>query len=224
MVGYGLVSFQAPMMQRLHGMAPGEFALRFGVPLSVAGAFGTLLAGYVIDALNKRTIRAVAIWPAITMALATPLYILAFNQPGDRLDLALVLWLLAALLHYGYLGAQYTIGQGVVPASSRASAIAIMLFIIALVGNGLGPQVVGLMSDSFMSAALEARGVADSLSVAACNPKAVALLTPDDQLICSTVYAEGLQNSMSLTALFMLPAAWFFYLSSRTLDREMLAK
>jgi predicted MFS family arabinose efflux permease len=224
MVGYGLVSFQAPMMQRLHGMAPGEFALRFGVPLSVAGAFGTLLAGYVIDALNKRTIRAVAIWPAITMALATPLYILAFNQPGDRLDLALVLWLLAALLHYGYLGAQYTIGQGVVPASSRASAIAIMLFIIALVGNGLGPQVVGLMSDSFMSAALEARGVADSLSVAACNPKAVALLTPDDQLICSTVYAEGLQNSMSLTALFMLPAAWFFYLSSRTLDREMLAR
>ncbi len=224
MVGYGLVSFQAPMMQRLHGMAPGEFALRFGVPLSVAGALGTLLAGYVIHALNTRTIRVVAIWPAITMALAAPLYILAFNQPGDRLDVALVLWLLAALLHYGYLGAQYTIGQGVVPASSRASSIAIMLFIIALVGNGLGPQIVGLMSDGFMNAALEARGVADSLSVAACNPKAIALLATEQQAICSAVYAEGLQNSMSLTALLMLPAAWFFYLSSRTLDREMLAR
>ena len=224
MVGFGLVGFQAPMMQRLHGMAPGEFALRFGVPLSVAGALGTLLAGYVIHALNARTIRIVAVWPAITMALAAPLYILAFNQPGDRLDLALVLWLLAALLHYGYLGAQYTIGQGVVPASSRASSIAIMLFIIALVGNGLGPQIVGLMSDGFMSAALEARGVADSLSVVTCNPKAVSLLTSEQQAICSAVYAEGLRNSMSLMALFMLPAAWFFYLSSRTLDREMLAR
>jgi len=220
MVGFGFASFQAPMMQRLHGLTPGEFALRFGVPLSVAGA----LAGYVIHALNTRTIRVVAIWPAITMALAAPLYILAFNQPGDRLDVALVLWLLAALLHYGYLGAQYTIGQGVVPASSRASSIAIMLFIIALVGNGLGPQIVGLMSDGFMNAALEARGVADSLSVAACNPKAIALLATEQQAICSAVYAEGLQNSMSLTALLMLPAAWFFYLSSRTLEREMLAR
>jgi predicted MFS family arabinose efflux permease len=224
MVGFGFASFQAPMMQRLHGLTPGEFALRFGVPLSVAGAFGTLLAGYVIDALNQRTIRVVAIWPAITMALAAPLYILAFNQPGDRLDLALGLWLLAALLHYGYLGAQYTIGQGVVPASSRASAIAIMLFIIALVGNGLGPQIVGLMSDGFMGAALEAKGVADTLSVSACNPKAASLLSPDQQRICTMVYAEGLQNSMSLTALFMLPAAWCFYLSSRTLEREMLAR
>ncbi|MFM8479815.1 MAG: MFS transporter, partial [Gammaproteobacteria bacterium] len=110
------------------------------------------------------------------------------------------------------------------PASSRASAIAIMLFIIALVGNGLGPQIVGLMSDGFMGAALEAKGVADSLSVAACNPKAIALLATEQQAICSAVYAEGLQNSMSLTALLMLPAAWFFYLSSRTLDREMLAR
>jgi hypothetical protein len=42
--------------------------------------------------------------------------------------------------HYSYLGAQYTIGQGVVSQRSRASAIAILLFIIALIGNGLGPQ------------------------------------------------------------------------------------
>jgi len=224
MVGHGLVSFQASMMQRLHGMAPGEFALHFGVPLSVAGALGTLLAGYVIHALNTRTIRVVAIWPAITMAPAAPLYILALNQPGDRLDVALALWFLAALLHYGYLGAQYTIGQGVVPASSRASSVAIMLFIIALVGNGLGPQIVCLMSDGFMNVALEARGVADSLRVAACNPKALALLATEQQAMCSAVYAEGLQNSISLTALLIIPAAWFFYLSSRTLDREMLAR
>jgi predicted MFS family arabinose efflux permease len=224
MVGFGFASFQAPMMQRLHGLTPGEFAVRFGVPLSITGAVGTLLAGFAIDALNKRSIRVVALWPAVTMALAAPLYILAFNQPSDRLGLALALWLIAALLHYGYLGAQYTIGQGVVPVSSRASSIAIMLFIIALVGNGLGPQIVGLMSDRFMTAALEAQGVADALSVTACHPKAAALLTLNQQNICATIYAEGLQDSMSLTALFMLPAAWFFYLSSRTLDREMLAR
>jgi len=224
MAGYGFVSFQAPLMQRLHGLAPGEFALQFGVPLSVAGAFATLLAGYVTDRLNRRTVRAVAILPAVTLMLATPLYIAAFNQPTERLDLSLALWLAAALLHYGYLGAQYTIGQGVVPAASRASAIAIMLFLIAVVGNGLGPQIVGLLSDGFMRAALESSGAADTLTAAACNPKAAALLDPESQRICSQAYALGLQNSMSLTALLLVPSAWCFYMSSRTLDRELLAK
>ena len=224
MAGYGFVGFQAPLMQRLHGLSPGEFALQFGVPLSIAGTAGTLLAGYVTDRLNRRTIRAVALLPAVSLAIAAPLYIAAFNQPTSRLDLALAMWLTAALLHYGYLGAQYTIGQGVVPASSRASSIAIMLFIIALVGNGLGPQIVGLLSDGFMRAALEASGAAGSLNAAACNPKAIGLLDTESQRICAQAYAEGLQNSMSLMALLLLPSAWCFYMSSRTLARELLAK
>lgn len=55
LVGYGHFAFQAPMMQRLHGMPPGEFALRFGGPLALAAAGGTWLGGYLSDRLTPRS-------------------------------------------------------------------------------------------------------------------------------------------------------------------------
>lgn len=224
MVGYGHAAFQAPMMQRVYGMTPGEFALRFGLPLSIAGATGTLVAGFVTEKLVARSVRWIALLPTITVALAAPLYVLAFNQPEERLNFALPLWMLAALLHYAYLAAQYTIGQGVVPQSSRASAIAIMLFIIALVGNGLGPQLVGALSDGFMHMALESRGLADQLSVAACNPKVLGALSPEQQAACTAVYGEGLRNSMTVMAIVLWPAAFCLWMCSRRLDGELLAR
>jgi predicted MFS family arabinose efflux permease len=224
MVGYGYSAFQAPMMQRLHGMPPGEFALRFGVPLSIAGASGTIAAGYLTARLIHRSIRWVARLPALLLTVSAALYLLAFSVVTQDLRAAFVLWLIAMLLHYGYLGAQYTIGQGVVPQSSRASAIAILLFIVALVGNGIGPQLIGILSDIFVSAGLEARGLGGVLDVAACNPKVAGALPAVQQAACSAAYAEGLRNSMRVTALFLPVAAACFWMSSRHLDRDLIAR
>ena len=224
MVGYGYSAFQAPMMQRLHGLSPAQFALQFGVPLSFAGAVGTIAAGVITERLIRRSIGWVAVLPAIMLTLAVPLYLLGFTQPTEHLDRAFVLWALASMLHFGYLGAQYTIGQGVVPQSSRASAIAILLFIIALVGNGLGPQIVGALSDYFITAGIESRGFGATLDVIACNPRSAVVLDAAQQAVCAAAYGEGLRTSMMLTALFLLVAAAAFWASSRTLDRDLLAR
>jgi hypothetical protein len=224
MVGYGYAAFQAPMMQRLHGLTPAQFAVGFGLPLSVAGVSGTLLAGLLTEKLVRRGVVWIARLPAIMLAVSAPLYLLAFSQPTGAQGLMLSLWVTAMLLHYGYLGAQYTIGQGVVPQSSRASAIAILLFIIALLGNGLGPQVVGLLSDTMMTLGLEARGQAGVLQAAACNPKTAAALPAAQQAVCAAVYAEGLRDAMRASSAFLLVAAVCFWMSSRSLDRELLAR
>lgn len=224
MVGYGFASFQSPMMQRLHGLTPAEFALRFGVPLSVAGALGTIAAGFITERLMRRSLRWLASLPAMLLVFAVPLYITAFLQPSDRLDLAFPIWMCASALHFSYLGAQYTIGQGVVPQSSRASAIAILLFIIALVGNGIGPQFVGALSDTFMMQAIEARGLTGVIDVAACNPKALGVLATAEQAVCVQIYGEGLRNSMIVTALLLLPAAVLFWLCAKRLDAELIAR
>jgi hypothetical protein len=128
------------------------------------------------------------------------------------------------LLHYGYLGAQYTIGQGVVPQSSRASAIAILLFIVALVGNGIGPQLIGVLSDTFIGLGLEARGFGGVLDASACNPKLAAALPAAQQAACGAAYAEGLRRSMMVTALFLPVAAACFWMSARHLDRDLIAR
>ncbi len=226
LVGYGLVGFQAPMAQRIHGVDPGTFALQFGGPLALAAAFGTFMGGMIVDRVAHRFQAAVAVVPAIGMIVAIPLYFYAFTRPTEDLySVARPVWCVAILAHYMYLGSQYTIGQGVVQQRSRASAIAILLLLIALIGNGLGPQIVGWMSDMFMSMELSKASFGGVLSTELCrNAAEVAKLPLEQQAVCKAAYGEGLRTSMMATVLFLIPAAVFFYLASLTLKKDMVAK
>lgn len=221
-VGYGLFGFQAPMMQRVHNISPGAFQLQYGVPLALVSAVGTFLGGYLTQVFSARSIAAVAWIPAVGVLASIPMYVWGFySEPGM---MQLVIWGIAAMFHYAYLGAQYTIGQGVVSQRSRASAIAILLFIIALIGNGLGPQIVGIMSDMFMRMQIEAAGMGDQLTNAVCRAKDLSALTAEQQAVCTHAYGEGLRQSMAATVMFFIPAAAFYLLASLTLKKDMVAK
>lgn len=226
LVGYGLTAFQAPMAARLHGVDPGTFALHFGGPLALFSAVGTFLGGFIVDRTSHRINSAVALVPVVGMLLAMPLYIFAYYQPTESLySVALPVWCVGAMCHYMYLGSQYTIGQGVVSQRGRASAIAILLLIIALIGNGIGPLLTGALSDMFMSMDLRASAFAGELTTQLCRDAAqVAQLPPDQQAVCGLAYGNGLRSAMVATALVFVPAALFFFLSSLTLKKDMLAR
>ena len=225
LVGYGLAGFQAPMAQRIHGINPGQFALEFGVPLALCAAAGTFIGGFATQKLTPRFPAAVAWLPALGLFLSIPFYELAFFSPTENLRSALVLWCVAATLHFTYLGAQYTIGQGVVSTRSRASAIAILLLIVALIGNGLGPLIVGWLSDMFMHMQIAQHGMDGILTNEMCRSKDLLANMPEAQkTICTAAYGEGLRQSMAATALFFIPAAAFFWLSSRTYGRDLVAR
>jgi len=97
--------------------------------------------------------------------------------------------------------------------------------LVALIGNGLGPQIVGWLSDMFMSMQLRDAGMSGVLTGDLCRSAAeLAKLPNEHQAICRTAYGEGLRSSMIVTALGFIPAAIFFLLSSRTLQRDMVAK
>jgi len=225
LVGYGLAGFQAPMAQRIHGISPGDFALQFGVPLSLAAAAGTFIGGFATEKLTPRFPTAVCWVPALGLFLSVPFYELAYFMPTENIDLAWWLWGVASLLHFTYLGAQYTIGQGVVSTRSRASAIAVLLLIVALIGNGLGPQIVGFMSDMFMTMQLAANGMEGILTNEMCRAKDVLATLPEAQrAICTAAYGEGLRQSMAATALIFIPAAACFWLSSLTYQKDLVAR
>jgi len=225
LVGYGLAGFQAPMAQRLHGINPGQFALQFGVPLSLAAAAGTFIGGFAAEKLTPRFQNAVAWLPAVGLLLSIPFYEFAFFLPTDQFHMALLPWCIASMLHYSYLGAQYTIGQGVVSQRSRASAIAVLLLIVALIGNGLGPQIVGWLSDFFMAQQLADLDASGALTTEMCRTRdLVATMAEAQQATCATAYGEGLRFSMGATALFFVPAAAFFLLCSRTFKKDLVAR
>jgi MFS family permease len=224
-VGYGLVAFQAPMLQRIYGIDPGTFAIQFGGPLALVSALGTFSGGMIIDRISRRVHNAVAIVPAVGMIVAIPLYIIAYYRPTDDLGTMRIVWGVAVFCHYMYLGSQYTISQGVVREHSRAAAVAIMLLLIAIIGNGIGPWIVGKLSDMYMSMEISNAGFGGVLTDALCrNAKEVAKLAVDQQAVCNHAYGEGLRSSMVTNVLIFIPAALCFWLSSLTLKKDLVAK
>ncbi len=223
-VGYGHFGFQAPMAQRVADIGRGEFALQFGVPLALISALGTFLGGWLTERASSKYPTAACWIPAAGLLASIPLYLVAFWQIDQNVQLSRIIWAFAVASHYSYLGAQYTIGQGVVSQRSRASAIAILLFIVALVGNGLGPQFVGIMSDVFMNMHIVGAGMGDVLTNDICRAPDLSALTTEQQGVCQAAYGAGVRNSLYVTTLFFIPAAAGFLLAARTYNKDLVAR
>ena len=88
------------------------------VPAALAGSVGALATGWLAERLSRRYPNAIAWLPGYGMILAVPFYVLAFST--DNLWICAIGLCLGGLSKYGYLAAQYTIGQGVVSAQVRA--------------------------------------------------------------------------------------------------------
>jgi len=219
-VGYGLSSFQAPFLQREHGLDVRDAAVNFGAPLAFLAAIGTFMGGYLTEKFTPRSQTAVAWVPAIGLLIAVPAYIAAFF--AEDLVVVFVLWGIASVCHYAYLGAQYNIGQGVVSARSRATAIATLLILVSIIGNGIGPYFVGFMSDMFMSMQLADSNFASQLTPSICGAKD-AVLGEAQRIVCDQANSTGLKNAVSVTVLWFIVAAGCFLMSARTLKRDFVA-
>jgi len=220
-VGYGLVSFQAPFLAREHGLDVREAAINFGAPLSLLAAIGTFLGGYITEKLTPRFHTAVAWVPAVGLLVAVPAYIGAFFV--EDLRAVFVLWGIGAMCHFTYLGAQYNIGQGVVSNRSRATEIAVLLIIVSLIGNGLGPYFVGFMSDFFMSLQLAEAELHGKVSASICLAKDPGL-DEARRTICEQASTTGLKHAVALTVCWLLAAAGCLLMSARTLKQDFVAQ
>ena len=112
-----------------------------------AGALGSWLGGFIADKFAARDLRAQMIAPAIASLVTIPIYITAVTI--GSVPLALLLLTVNGLLGTIWYGPVYGTAQSIVPPHMRATTSAILLFIINLIGLGLGPLAVGLLSDYF---------------------------------------------------------------------------
>ena len=216
-VGYGLTSFQAPFLQREHGIDVREAAVNYGAPLAAMSALGTFLGGWLTEKMTPYSKTAVAWIPAVGLLIAVPFYIAAFY--ASNLTLVFIFWAIATTTHYAYLGAQYNIGQSVVSNRSRATAIAVLLIMVSIIGNGVGPYFVGFFSDLFMNMQLPADS---GLSVKVCTGDD--MLTGEQMALCEMASSTGLKQAISLTVCWFIFAAGCFLMSAKTLERDFVAK
>ena len=133
--------------------------------LGLTGAVGTWLGGYLADRYGARDLRAYVGIPAISTLLGIPFYVAALLV--DSAVTALILFAFPPILNTLWYGPGYAAVQGLVRPQTRATASAVLLFIINLIGLGLGPLGVGAVSD-FLSGPMglgSAEGVRWSLMI-----------------------------------------------------------
>ena len=143
--GYGAAFFLPIFMIRVHGFSEGELSTYLALIALFAGGLGTFLGGFVCDRLAPRDERYYVWVPAIATAVGIPFAVGLYLSP-DRY-VALGYAVPATLLGAMYLGPTFAMAQGLARPHMRALVSAILLFIINLVGLGLGPQIVGVLSD-----------------------------------------------------------------------------
>ena len=221
--GYGISSVQSIFLVRAHGITTGEAAIWINTPVALVAAGGTFAAGWLATKLYKKYPGAIAWVPAIGLALSVPFYLIAFTT--ENLLYAGICLGIGGFAKYGYLAAQYTIGQGVVSMRVRATATAVLLFVVNLIGYGLGPLFIGAISDIFFVNGITEMGVAaEELARSQCHPRVIGELSEPLQNVCGSIYAGSLRSAMLITASLYAACAVFFPLTWRRLDKDMIAR
>jgi MFS family permease len=219
--GYGITTFQTSFLMRTHGVSLTEATLQFNVPSAFAASIGVFMTGWIAEKIVKTRPNAIAWLPAVGLIACVPFYVVGFSS--DNKWVALVGICLGAGIKYGYLAAQYTIGQGVVGARTRATATAILLFIVNLLGYGAGPPFIGFVSDMLFNSQAAAEGFGE-LARSSCKGALLTQLPEAAQAFCKAAEAKALQTSLVITSvLYALPAI-FFLLCIKTLQKDLVAK
>ena len=110
---------------------------------------GALLGGYLADRLGKRDKRWYLWVPALAGLLAVPIglpFLLSDNTIVVLMTIPIVV-----MLQNTYIGPVIAVSHALVPPAMRALTSAILFFILNLIGLGLGPLTVGLLSDAYQA-------------------------------------------------------------------------
>lgn len=190
--GYGILAFTAPFLMRQFDMGLAAAGSATGLVSGLAAGAGTLLGGVLVDRAMRRDRRFGAWIPAAGLMLATPLSITAYMQ-GEWLPVVLLLTV-SGVAQFLYLGPTYALVQSLAGTRMRATASALVLLTVNLVGLGIGPPLTGWLSDHFAS------------------------VQPPDT---ADAAAAGLRMALSLIATLYLWGACHYLLAARSLAADL---
>ena len=145
-VSYGASTWNAPFFIRIHEMSLTDIGSILALIAGI-GAIGTFFGGYISDKLSDRTNdKRWYFWvPGIATLVMVPFQLVAYLYGGVWVVVASLM--MVAILGNAYLGPSFAMTQALVSLRMRAVASAILLFVLNLIGMGLGPYFVGVLSD-----------------------------------------------------------------------------
>jgi MFS family permease len=151
MVNYGLALWTAAYVRRVFAMSPAETGVILGTLTAVCGILAHSTNGFVIDYMMQRGYRDGPIrFFVISTCIGLPFAISAFLVPTATAAFVCLFFtntILTPVVGYGAAAIQM-----VMPPRMRGKAGAIYLACFNIIGLGLGPLIVGYLTDSVFGA------------------------------------------------------------------------
>jgi len=132
---------------RVHEVPLGELGIALGLLMGGLGGVGAIGVGAICDKLSQKDLRWRPWTILITGLLSFPFIVLFLYAPDKQT--AYWVYCVPGLFGLLYASISYTAMQELVPVQMRAMASAVMLLSLTLVGIGLGPVLLGMISDYF---------------------------------------------------------------------------
>ncbi len=142
----GLASWMPAFLERVRGMSPDRATVQFGEIVVITGFVGTFVGGWLGDYCAKYSKRAYLLVSAIATLVAAPFAWIALTvaSPTEYL----VCMVMAQLLMFLSTGPINACIVNLVQPNQRATAVALSVFTIHLLGDATSPYLIGAISDA----------------------------------------------------------------------------
>jgi MFS family permease len=145
LVGYGFTQWLPTFFIRAHDLSQSQTGMLMAGVFGISGAIGALVVGKWFDRLSKRGfqhgMRMLALVPFVTI----PFFIMGLL--ADNLITAILLFIIPGFAANYVIGPTIAMVQTLSPVHMRAVSSAIKMLCLNLIGLGLGPLLVGVLSD-----------------------------------------------------------------------------
>jgi MFS family permease len=142
----GLGAWTAVFLERVRGMSRHEATVTFGTIVLVTGFLGTFMGGWLGDLLLRRTKQSYLWVCGVTTLLAAPVALVAFTHPVKQVYFTAMV--IAEILVFASTGPVNSAIVNLVAPGERASAVALSIFFMHLLGDVPSPPLMGAISEA----------------------------------------------------------------------------
>ena len=145
LMGYGFTQWLPTFFMRTHDLSQSQTGMLMAGVFGISGAIGALAAGKWFDRLSTRGFQHGMRMLAIVPFFTGPFFIMGLL--ADDLTTAILLFIIPGFAGNYAIGPTIAMVQTLSPVHMRAVSSAIKMLCLNLIGMGLGPLLVGLLSD-----------------------------------------------------------------------------
>jgi MFS family permease len=146
LVGYTGVIWWPSFIVRSHGLSPADMSAFLALVFGLGSGLGIFLGGYCADYFSRRDIKMMSRVVTFALLLGLPFGVAIYLVQNSTL-VFLLIGIPAAIGGF-YLGPTMALVQSLVAVRMRTVASALFLFIVNIIGMGLGSLMIGAISDA----------------------------------------------------------------------------